>query len=299
MSDTQRDSIRRIIREKFGLLSDIAIIGDGTGRIYNNLRPGYVWVRQEQTIAENGTPIYTPPFEVRHHPNAIYKVVDGTRVNLFIDRDGNLAIEGQDFDSTVVSGGNPAVLNPAEPFTKFVNPDQLSPLRSFAIATTTQPTLKVGVQALLYITDNNTYNFFAGGQYDFTSDVPATSGKKALACLHLTASNTLDAVVGSDKDEILPFAPADISEAVGLMPSTAIPIALWVLTNGMTTITDKQLYLDLRQWMNMPTPASTIETFPITITETITIPAGEQKVIGRTTVGVGGKLIANGRIRVV
>jgi hypothetical protein len=256
MSDSaQRASLKRKIKKKFNLDDDTALLGDGAGRIYDNSRPGYVYVRQPTSIDESGNPIYSA-FTVRHNPNAIYRVADGTRVNLFIDRDGELAIEGADFGGMVAGGGNPAALNPSNPYTKFINPDQLLPLRASAIANVTQPTLKVMVDALAYVTSGNVFQFFAGAQYDFTADVPSTSGKKALALLYLDDTNAIDCVVGSDKDAILNFDVADITATVALMPTTGIPIAIWALRNGMTTITEKDKYLDLRQWLNMPSSAT-------------------------------------------
>ena len=298
MSDSaDRATLKRKLKQQFGLQTDIAILGDGAGRIYYNARPGYVFVRVEQSISETGSPLYTAPFPVRHHPNANYKVADGTRVQLFIDRDGELAIEGADFLGMVGAGGNPAVLNPSNPYTKLIHPDRLTPLRSYAIATSTSATLKVAVESFAYITEGSTFTFFAGAQYDFTADVPATAGKKVLALLYLQ-DNALGCVVGSEKDSVLAFAPADMSEVVALMPMTAIPIALWVLTHGMTTITEKHLFVDLRQWMNIPN-GNTLETFPLVVTTPITIPAGRQKVVGRTTIEAGGALIVHGRVRVV
>lgn len=294
-----RQALKRRLKQKFGLLDDIAILGDGMGRIFVSDATGYVWVRQEQTISESGSPIYTPPFPVRHHPNAIYKVADGTRVQLFIDRDNQLAIESADFGGMVAVGSNPAVMNPSNPYTKFIHPDQLTPLKSYAIATSTTPSLKVAIKEFMYLTNGNSYHFFAGGQYDFTAHVPVTAGQKVLALLYL-ADNTVGCAVGSQKNALIAWGNADIEETVALLPTSAIPIALWVLTNGMTTITEKHLFLDLRQWMNIPTTNSSAgDTFPLVITQTISIPAGQQKVIGRTTIGTGGKLIIHGRVRVV
>jgi|GEM_PF-3521783 len=252
-----RASLKRRIAQKFGIQSDIAILGDGAGRIYDNTNRGYVYIRVLNSVSDTGVPIYTAPFTVRHNPNAQYKVADGTRVRLFIDRDGELAIEGADFTGMIAANQNPAIFNSGTPETKFINPSRLTTLMSFAIGNGSTPTLKIGVQALLYITSGTTFQFFAGAQYDFTANVPATSGKKALAVVYLdTTTNALGSVVGSDKDAILNFDTADYTEVVGLIPLTALPSGMWVLTNGMTTITEKQLQLDLRQWMNLPASTS-------------------------------------------
>ena len=111
----------------------LAEIGDDLGRVYTAADPGYMWVRKILSDDGNGALVRGQPFLVR--AMTTHLVFIGAQVWIAYNPvTGYDEVIGNDFDSLVEQGYNPAIVNPLNPYTQFVDTASLLPLKTYAVA---------------------------------------------------------------------------------------------------------------------------------------------------------------------
>lgn len=228
----------------------LAVLGQtasATSAVFVNDRPGYWWVRQ---IQAGGT--YGPPQQVRGCliPMA---TTPGTTVRLGLD-EGELAVLGPDFASALVKNINPtqaAVVDPNANNPAFVNQSMITT----AYGQIVEGTLKVAIRGWLILNSSGVWSQPGASvdtQIDFTGSVPA-SGSHCLAATALQSDGvTFEVQYSTAKSVTIPLDLDDINEAWALMsdPLTNAPLWGWDIGDGITTLTEANRWLDLRQLVN-------------------------------------------------
>lgn len=257
MIQADRSYLKRRYQKKRGA-PFVAHIGHPNGAIWVRGRPGHVYVRELLGTA-NGLPTYGETLEVRDTGQATYVPYHGSAVRVvWDDVDSAWEIQRGDFQTAILSGYNPAILNPANPYNKFIDPAAMLPLKTYAVATDDTPTTEVAVRNLAYMDYTGVFSVFqlsSGSRPDIGSYAPVTAGTKRL--VHLWLSQEDNSLVVSTSTPI-PVEQAfdyttDLKECLDNPPvPLALPIGAWAIANGQTTIRSKDLFADTRQWMNIP-----------------------------------------------
>lgn len=137
---------------------------------------------------------------------------------------------------------------------------------------------------------------FGGGAIDLTSSVPASSGKQKWAVIwYDPASAALGVTTSAEYDLIYPLDEPELG-AVAL-PVSYIRLAGVLMKYGDTAFSASTIIIAAQNWIDAP--VSTEAYFPITITDSRTIPTNRQLVVSRVMVDSGGSLMVNGILKVI
>lgn len=288
MSDLQRSLLKSDLSRGLNRVTIRAILGDGSGRIYDSQNPnsGYVWVQQQTS---NG---YSTAQRVRGpYQGAPVQMIPGNPVVLKLDTDGQLFVAGPDFQSAVSVGINPNANNASDENAKgWTNQSSIVTLVSTC---TPPPSLSVLVRGWMAIS-NLALTWFPGGTVDLTALVP-TAGNQCIAVIVVKSDYaTLAAYASTAKDSTDVLGVTDIQEALNAAAAVdpaAVPIWAWRLHDAQTTITDKDSWLDLRQFLNLTSAAETklatvasVDMNTATATTLYTVPTGRSCIITKVVV---------------
>jgi hypothetical protein len=174
-------------------------------------------------------------------------------VLVVISEDGEWALRS-DRNEQIADGENPRAENPNSPYSQFVQMKYADVGYASHIGTGEADSMEVVVYPLPRLDANGDYQYFEGDTIDLTSDIPAAiSGNDAhlLSLVYLTTANALGSVTSTAKviGDTLSYT-ADVTEVMEGMPVDSIPIRLYRLYTGQTTITGSDEYDDGRQWVN-------------------------------------------------
>jgi len=245
-----------------------------SGELYIKDNPGYVWVRE--ILSDNGSSSLArgQAYPVRATGNFI--PFYGARVRVVYDFfDGEWEIERQDFNGLVEQGINPAILNPNNPWRNQLDITALPPLRSYAVSNTNTATAEVGIKNLLYLNHLGVMTAFRlpnADRPDISDYAPSVADTKRL--VHLWED--VDKSIAVSQSTPIPIhvdfsVNSDLAEVMNNPPhQLALPIAAWKIENGQTAITPGDMYMDTRQWLNIPQAPG----FPNPVATNWLIPAG-------------------------
>lgn len=261
MSNLQQSLLKSDLNRGLNRGTIRAILGDGNGRIYDDINPnsGYCWVQQQTS---NG---YSTGQRVRGpYQGAAIQMMPGNPVILKLDTDGQLFIAGPDFQGAVSVGSNPNANNASdENATQWTNQSSIVTLVSHCTA---PPSLSVVVRGWMAI-QNLTITWFNGGTIDLTSFVPSAGNQCLVTVVIKSDFTTLAAYASTAKDSTDVLTVSDLQEgltAAAAVDSKAVPIWAWRLHDAQTTITDNDSWLDYRQMINL-TGISTADLSPAVI----------------------------------
>jgi hypothetical protein len=256
----------------------IADLGNGNGQVFKAL--GYVWVRAILGVDDYGKKIYTPPFFVRSGSDPNYLTMEGVTVRVGLDEDGELAVIKSDWSANIAKGQDPQAGNPRDSRSYFLMKRQWTELVAQAVTTASQLSTQVGVGAFLYIDNYGKWKAFSGSRIDLSTYIPATDYHR-LALVYLkTKSNTLGVSTSTSQLMTSSLDSTDIQEALDAMDAESIPIMLYKLEDGQTSITDASEYEDVRGMVNVPH----VYGFPKTITRPTRVGDNQQvTVFGQIT----------------
>lgn len=237
------DPLRARIRARLNLDMYPAVLGDADGIVFEPGRPGYVRVRYTD-LASDGLD------QTVRQPRLPTAMLPGMPVWVGHDEELALAVLGPRLSTQLEAGINPLLNHTAagDPSAGWLDLGLALPLRT---TPTVPPSLSVAVKAWWYV-QSGTAVMFPGALVDLSDYLPA-AGEHRLALLTLHTDTQTVAVTASPAKAIEdPLDAADVETCVSAAPALGAPIACWRLTGDMTAITDDDLFLDLRQWLNVP-----------------------------------------------
>lgn len=187
-----------------------------------------------------------------------FPIAIGTRVKVEFDSfwQNEYAREA-DFDGLIEQNIHPGIVNSLDPFLNFIEMKSLTLLLSYAMGSGSTVKTEVAVRNFVYINylgELALYTMPATARIDLADYEPA-AGKKCLVHLWLNqVDNSIDVTTSTAIDTILPFDnDTDLAEVINTPPnSLCAPIAAWKFQNGQTAVTDEDMYMDTRQFINVP-----------------------------------------------
>lgn len=225
-----------------------ASLGNADGEVYAKPGdPSVFWVRQQQA---NGT--LGPAFRAANE--AVLKPDPGAPVYLVYNLENDLVIGGAIREESLAGGFVYADNNPADPQGQLWN-GKTSWVEALSIPVSTagvggSDSTEVGVKAWMYIRDG-TVALFPGGTVDLSGSVPST-GEWRLALVYLNSSNALALADSTPQTESLdPLDITDVQECLDNATNMIAPLACWRLVDGQTNVANEDLFLDIRQFINI------------------------------------------------
>ena len=249
-------------------------LGDD-GKTYDKANPGYLWVREILSVnPTTGGMITGQAYQVRATGQFIPYY--GARVVVKYDEfDGEWDISRMDFTSFVAQGGNPAVLNTLNPYTRETTLDSISILRTYAVSDGNTATTEVSIKNFLGIDplgDLIAFRLSDDDRPDISDYAPTTDGYKRLVHLWLDYDNTIRVSQSTPISVMQDFDVfIDLAEVMEDRPNQlARPIGVWIATYGMTATTPNDFYCDTRQWLENPS----YDGFPNPVDKNYVVPEG-------------------------
>jgi len=240
--------VQQALREAhraLGRNQKLCVLGDEQGRIDGGLPINRIRVRE---ILSDGN--YGRAFVVvaQTHQTSPYMQYVGTPVVVgFVN--GEFAVLGQNSRASEALNLNPAVLNIGNPAVSGVSTTQLLPLLSQAVGTIATPSTKIGIKSFRYYTPENVVGWYVGSvanQVDLASEIPS-AGQHCYVCVFFNTDNqTFTTTSSTPKNLLIPLAEADKQECFDAMPPYSVPVSMWRLADGQTSITQADFIEDLR-----------------------------------------------------
>lgn len=233
-----RDRFRRLL----GLDDRSAIIGDSAGVIYEPGRTGFVRVRYPSADG------YGYPTVVRLAIGAALSVGLPVRVGW---KDGEVQVKALDNQGLDVGNWNGYIGTTTNQQTNGVDLN-LSPLLLSTAFGVAKP-LYVTLFPLKYV-NGSTLHYFPGvsGGIDLSSYVPGSANEHCIVGIFVTPSDVHEIQVSTVKDLSEPLGDDDCQECITAATALSIPAVFWRLYYGQTLISDTDKWLDIRQWINVP-----------------------------------------------
>lgn len=232
-------------RRSLGVEEFYGILGDKDGRLSEGLPPNKIRIREVTVDGGYGKDYVVTAWT---HQTTNYMMYPGTPVVVgYVN--GELAVLGQYALATQALGLNPVVLNPGNPFTQSTPTTEILPLLCHAVGTIATPSTKVGVKSFRYSTPERVVGWYQGSvstQIDLASYIPPTGEHRYAAIFFNVADQTFTVRASTSKNMIVPLDDADKQECFNQQPPYSIPVAMWRLHNGQTSITQADFVEDLR-----------------------------------------------------
>ena len=254
MADVVYENVKRRVRRVLNLDTRRAVLGDANGVVYEPGRVGYV--RVTYPASDNNSTGRTFPTVVRLRVNIDTSDV-GKPVIVGYDREGLPAVIDVDFTGSETSGRNPiGDVTTSNPLTNNTVDLNYSPILRSQPFGPGAP-LYVSVLPFYYVKDGtfHTFNGVDGG-IDMSAYLPGVANQWQLAGLFLKTDDTVEVVTSTDQDFSEPLDETDIQECITASSSNSIPIAMWIVRYGQTSIADTDKFFDARQWINVPSTSS-------------------------------------------
>ena len=294
VSDKTTATLRRLWRRKTAKRR--ALLGDGAGNVDVEGQRGRVWVRLERGVDANGLTVYGGKTVVKAGVLGSYIRGDNVGVIVAPDFYGDLAIESMDAQWLEAAGINPAIANHLTPELQFVTLAQISMLLSRPVGVLGQSPY-VNVHPLLYINEEYKVSIWEGTsqttQIDLSLYLPS-AGKHRVAVLVLnTNTNAIDVVLSEEQNIAVALDLSDVQEAIDKCDDNVIPVQAYRLAHDSYAVTVDNLFLDLRQVINVPSAWG----FPTLIKRTLRIVVNRQVIVyNQVTVDVNGQIVIDGEL---
>jgi hypothetical protein len=245
---------RRAIYPKLSKDQQIrCVLGDASGRI-TVTGTQYVWARENISTNSDGSTRYGEAFQVLPAGGIAIPNVVGQPILVGLSIGGELQITGNDVETVIDRGGKPRLLNPYDPYNKFVYMRNADLAMVYSTGTSNTDSLSLFMKPIIYVDDDGVTQSIADKtEIDMTSYVPSTTDKKVLAVVFLdTINNVVDVQVSSEIPIDSSFGMDELDDAIGAATARAMPLSAWGLYQGMTTIREQDFVVDVRQWVNVP-----------------------------------------------
>lgn len=296
-----RASLNRLRRkQRAETKAQLALLGNASGQIYVQGEPELVWVRLEAGSDANGNTIYGGATQVKAGTRASYPIVANGRVWVGADYRGEFSVLEADSSYLAQVGLNPTITNKLAPEQQWVSLQSMTIGLSLPVGSTGTPSTLVNAHPILYVDYDYNLQLFEGTQtpaamLDLSSFIP-TAGNQCVVLVALdTLTNTLIATATTPVTIDTPLVPLiALNTCLGQMFNDVIPLQSLKLANAQTFIDARSLYVDPRQFLNVP-PAYG---FASPVVRKTRIQAGRQVVLYNELI-VDSELVNDGEIVVL
>jgi hypothetical protein len=259
------------------------ILGDASGRI-TVTGTQYVWARENIGTNSDGSTRYGEAFQVLPAGGIAIPNLVGQPVLVGLSIGGELQITGNDVETVIDRGGKPRLLNPYDPYNKFVYMRNADLAMVYSTGTDNTDSLSLFVKPLVYINNDGILQAIEDKtEIDMTSYVPSTTDKKVLALIFLdTINNTIEVQVSDEIPIDSSFQISDANTAVQLASPLTMLLSGWTLYEGMTTIREQDFLFDGRQWIDVPLRTPNYPTKTRTTASSYTVLAADNVIFANT-----------------
>lgn len=246
-----------------------AYLGDGNGRIavlangFATDHYGKVWIRFADGVDDNGATVFSQAIQASVNPNVNYTYK--TNLPLLVRKSGannRWIVEQVDQEAARNAGYNTHLLNPMSPENKQLWLRQAWDGRISAVATDTTPSSNVTVNPFLFEFDGAIYDGGEAQSVDLSAYIPS-AGDERLALIGKRANdNTVQVVQSATRTATTTrYDLSTIAALIDEFDDYVMPIQAVKLVGGATSVYERDLHQDLRQFMNVQQPRG----FPISI----------------------------------
>lgn len=239
------DDLRlQTLRQQFRLRARLdvtgGILGDSSGKLYVDGKPGFVWVRP-------GRPGNLLPAIPVKREGVVYMRA-GICVKLGYNEAGEQVVLGPDIDAQVAAGQNPNLNNPADR-NVYGMMSQSSIAQAFS-GPSSPPGTVVNVAGLLWHNGSQVL-YMPGSQVDVGAYIPGTQQHRVLG-VYLGLDNTLKLSASTAKSTSDPIGVADMQEAYTAVTKGNRPVWYYRLHDAQTTVLDPDKLADAREFLSAP-----------------------------------------------
>lgn len=268
-----------------------AYLGNGAGVIEvqsngnNNDHFGKVYIRFPENTNSEGQTVLGQAVEAYVNPNMNFTHKSNLPVLVrTIGANSGYMVEQTDAIATNKAGYNTHVLNPLHPANTQLWLRQARDFRVFATATDNTNSLTVSVEPGLLYFDGTLYNGGKTNNIDLSPYMPGTLVERLIVIGERANDRTIQIISGDTRDiTSTKYSLSDIVPLVGQFDDYVMPLQAVKLANNATTVLEKDLHQDLRQFMTVPQPRG----FPQTITRHIQILENYQEFFSSLSVDTG------------
>lgn len=280
-----------------------AYLGDGNGRIavlangYATDHYGKVWIRFADGLDDNGATVFGQAIQASVNPNVNYTYK--TNLPLLVRKSGannSWIVEQVDQEAARNAGYNTHVLNPMSPENKQFWLRQAWDGRISAVATDTTPSSNVTINPFLFLFDGVMYDGGEAQSVDLSAYIPST-GDERLALIGKRANdNTVQVIQSATRTATTTlYDLSTIAALIDEFDDYVMPIQAVKLVGGATSVYERDLHQDLRQFMNVQQPRG----FPNPVTRHRLIAAGYQEQVHGKLYITTGKVHIDGKLVLV
>lgn len=268
-----------------------AYFGDGAGNFqvtangFSTDHYGKCWIRFAAGVDSNGATTFTQPVAAQLRTNVPLR----TNYPVLVYRNpanDQWVIASIDYESANAAGDNTNALNLLDPVQWQTKLEDVRNFKMFAVGTDTSPSTDVTIEPLIYQYDGSLYNAgkTTADNLDLSSYIPTNGTERLVAIGERAYDGSIQIISGSARAisttnyglsdvQILSYQFEDM-----VMINRAVRLA-----NDAGRVREKDLYLDLRQFVNVPQPRG----FPQVINRHIQIVENYQQPFHTLTIGVG------------
>jgi hypothetical protein len=272
-------------------------LGDN-GQGYSKKYPGYIYVREILSVdPDTGGMTKGETYLVLAHRNFIPSY--GVRVWVVYDkRYDEWVVDENDPFSLMEQGINPAILNPNNPWSKFIDTLNIPPALPYAVSNGNTSSTEIAVKNFLYLDYLGVLKLFRldGTSRPDMADYEPAANTKRLVHFWLDHDNTISATAGTAIDEATPFdAPTHLPELLqDRTNQLSTPLGAFRIANGDTAIGPEHRYrVDTRPWLNTQQYAG----FPNPVAYNHIVPSGVKQVVAEKLT-VTAKLTVKGKLTI-
>lgn len=244
-----------------------AYLGDGNGVIdvpangTNHHHLGRVYIRFASGVDSAGNTKFTQAVAARNETDIEYHINYPILVR-YDQTSGDYIVVEADHKRLAQAGANPHSLNKNHPVSKRIHLRQIVEGNVFAVATATTDSTKVTIEPFVYWFDGALYSGGKGitDNVDLAAYIP-TAGNERLVVVGLNyADNSVQVISGSTRTiSGSKYTLSDLDTLVQQLDDFTRPHRAVRLANNASTVREKALHSDVRQFLNVPQPRGFVQ----------------------------------------
>jgi hypothetical protein len=239
-----------------------AYLGDGNGRILvlaNGMATdhyGKVWIRFADGTDDNGTTVFGQAVQASVNPNVNY--THKTNLPLLVrtsNANKRFIVEQVDEEAARNAGYNTHVLNPLAPEQKRFWMRQAWDAAISAVATDTTPSTNVTMNPFLFEFDGVIYDGGEAQSIDLSAYIPSAGDERLVLIGKRANDNTVQVIQSATRTATTTlYDLSTIAALIDEFDDYVMPKQAVKLIGGATSVYERDLHQDLRQFVNVQQP---------------------------------------------
>lgn len=277
-----------------------AFLGDGVGNVEaiangaDSSHYGKVLIRFASGLDNDGNTNFSQAVTARSETFFPHK----TNLPVLVQKDGTTdewVVVQIDYKRTVAAGLNTNAYNPLAPALQRVHLRQIVEGNAFAVSTDANPSTKIVVEPLVIYYNGSLFNAgkTVADNVDLASFIPAAGVEKLVAIGERLYDRSIQIVDGTTRDiSSTKYSLSDVNILASSFDDMILPLRAVRLANDSGTVTQVDMHLDLRQFINVERPRG----FPNPVIRHTYIETGFQEAIHGKLYITTGKMHLAGKL---